>query len=346
MRTPHPAFSPSRLMGLRYAPDAAHVELDVVEADLVVGAALDTLELRGDDQARELFSGLAHHERLVATMAVLGQALRAPVRLRAGACDRKGVYHPGNGLGQLMGTLASRQPYTARAAEYALDAGREANALSRAPNLVNMRWLERLSDGRTIERRRRFRRSNLYASAEQLRTFYRSPQLASLVIEVARLMPDAWRVQARAKRGPRGYWGAIRRSRWDVSKARSAAKRRAAFDVFRRQKRAFQTRKTERENSSQTTRQLTGARGSSDVGPDSWAREGRCPTPVLDSTTRPRSFVARIAEAGFALEVVDHAQPGSAIRSGLDRRPGDRGPARPATPSGTLPWTRYLARGE
>ena len=76
---------------LRCAPDAAHVELEANTVDAVLGAALQRLAVRGQLSVGTYLGALDSVHRLEAALAVLGQALRVPVKLRAGACDRQRV---------------------------------------------------------------------------------------------------------------------------------------------------------------------------------------------------------------------------------------------------------------
>jgi hypothetical protein len=290
-KSAHPAFAPGNGFLLRACPSSGHVELEGQTVDQVLGVALANLDRRQDTTARQLLDSQTQEQRLVIALAVVGQALRVPVRVRAGACDRKGLDAPGNALGQLLATLSGRLlPYTGRRPLQVVAEARATAALVRAANVSNQRWIETKRNGQTVERKRRFLRSWLYASAAALRAWYRHASLSSLVHEVARLAPGAWRVAARAKRGARGYWGAIRRSRNDLVQAAKAQSRRRAFERF---KRRFQTIKTKRENS--PTTDTSKAPKPVQLRPDP-GRAGQgeaCQGSVVDS--RPQSFIDRIA---------------------------------------------------
>lgn len=346
----HPAFSPGTAALLRCAPDAAHLELEANEVDAVVGAALSRLLARGDQSAGALFGSVDSVYRLEALMCALGQALRVPVKLRAGACDAKGTMHPGNGLGAILGTLNNQvEPYTGRGALAVVSRGRELGTLVRSPRLEARRWVETRRDGTTKERRQRFLRSNLYVSAPALRRWYRHPQLAPLIAELGRIAPGAWRAAARLVRGSRGYWGAICRSRAEVAAAKArvsgAARRRAAFERYRARISGVQIRKTKREKSPESMIEGSEAwapRGAAGAG----RGEGRVESDVLDrSTDRPSdpsqgSFRDRLAALGLDLSSWGADAPTCGLRPRLDGRADVREPARGSAADGAFPWRR------
>lgn len=312
-------------MLLRCAPDAAHVEIDANEADAVFGAALERLAAIGDERARTELASVPAFRRLTIALACLGQALRVPVKVRGGCCDRNGVLHPGNGLSSLLATLSGRvdEPYRARHTLGELARAREAGELVRSPRLESVAWVETRRDGSQVARRRRFLRSTLYASAPALRSWYRRASLESLVHELGRIVPSAWRRAAYLVRGSRGYWGAIRRSRVEVTaeRARSAAaaRRRDAWNRYKtRAWGGVQTSKTKRENSSRGTVELptmedpaiaAGAgRGGGKVVRPPWASSDE-----RESDPTQGSFDERMRAAG--LDVSAWETPTSSSRS-------------------------------
>lgn len=300
----HPALSPARFAALGAAPDARHLEVDANELATVVGAALDVLARRGATEARDRLLELDHVERLAAAAAVVGQALRVPVSIRGGTCDRRGTGHVGNGLGGLLGVLAGREAYSGRQTLLELAHGREVGLLARAPHLEAHEWTEETPTG-PRRRKRRFRRSTLYVSAAGLRQHYRAPQLAELVIVVARLVPPAWRLGAYVRRSSsRGYWGAIRQSRDDGTKER--ARRRELREKWYgnrrkwRESKKFRTSKTKREKITTGARVDT-SRDSSATPPEA-GQGGACPSRVLDSPrTRPSEALAARLGTGHAI---------------------------------------------
>jgi len=350
MTATHPALSPGTAALLRCAPDAGHVELEALEVDAVLGAAFERLASRGDERARAYVAALGTVHRLEAALAVLGQALRVPVKIRGGCCDRKGVLHPGNGLGSLLGTLSGRvdDPFTGRGTVAVLARARELGTLVRSPRLERVSWVETRRDGSKVERRKRFLRSTLYATAGALRAWYRRPELASLVVELAKVLPPAWRLRAYLVRGSRGYWGAIRRSRAEASadrkRAAGAARRRNAWQRY--QRRAWggvRTSKTKRENSSKGTSE-TPAREAPAVAAGAGRGGGGIETLVLDpptaiaSTPDQGSFRQRMAAAGLDVAAWELDASCHGVRSSLDGRPDVRGAGtRPDTGRG-LPW--------
>ena len=72
----------------------------------MLGLALQYLEQRGDGAARAYLAALPSEDRLIAALAVAGQALRVPVAVRGGTCDVRGLAAWGNRLSWLLGTLA------------------------------------------------------------------------------------------------------------------------------------------------------------------------------------------------------------------------------------------------
>ena len=344
----HPAFSPGTAALLRCAPDAAHVELEANTVDAVLGAALERLAVRGQLAVRAYLGSLDSVYRLEAALAVLGQALRVPVKLRAGACDRQGRMHPGNGLGSVLGTLAGRiEPYSGRGALAVIERGRELGTLVRSPRLEARAWIETRRDGSTKARRQRFLRSNLYVSAPALRRWYRCPQLAPLVIELARIMPNAWRAAARLVQGSRGYWGAIRRSKAEVvaerAKAAALSRRRKAFQALRAR---VQTRKTKRENSSEAGSTTTVA-GAPTRAAGAGRGGGKVETDVLDRESDPSqgTFRSRFAALGLDLDLwgSDDTSSQDRLRPRLDRRADRSSSGRGAAVDRAFPWRRSRA---
>lgn len=315
-----------------------------------MGAAFVRLASRGDERARADFASMGPVHRLEAALAVLGQALRVPVKIRGGCCDRQGVLHPGNGLSSLLGTLSGRvdDPYTARGTLAVLARARDAGTLVRSPRLERVAWIETKRDGSTVERRKRFLRSTLYATATALRAWYRRPALVSLVHELGQLVPSAWRRAAYLVRGSRGFWGAIRRSKAEASadrkRAGAAARRRHAWERYKR--RAWggvQTSKTKRENSSRGTSE-TPTRAVLTVAAEAWRGGGRIETPVLDPSTATRSmpgqgsFRDRMAAEGLDVTVWGLDATRDRLRASLDRRTDVRGSGSRSERSGGLPW--------
>lgn len=219
------------MIAWRHTPAARHVRLEALTVAAVFDLAFDELDSRGECEARELFRRLDASKRLVAALAVLGQALRVPVAVHGGACDVRGLSAAGNHLSWLMGSLAGdRASYTARGTRYALARGEAAGILVR-----DVRILAEPPPGVT-RYTRRFGIGTTYATAAELRAWYRTPELAELVRAVGRLAPARWIGEARrARTGDRGYWGAIRRSRGDLADLR-ARRTRAAFWATQRAK--------------------------------------------------------------------------------------------------------------
>lgn len=350
MTSTHPALSPGTAALLRCAPDAIHVELEALETDAVVGAALERLSSRGDERARAYLASLGAVHRLEAALACLGQALRVPVKVRGGCCDRKGVLHPGNGLSSLLGTLSGRvdEPFTGRGTVAVLARAREAGTLVRSPRLENVSWVETKADGSTVQRRKRFLRSTLYATAPALRTWYRRPELASLVVELAQVAPPAWRQRAYLVRGTRGYWGAIRRSKAEASadrkRAAGVARRRQAWERYKR--RAWggvRTRKTKGENSSRAE-SSNPTPGAPTVAAGAGRGGARAEAPVVDPPTAPVStpdkghFADRMAAEGLDLAAWGLDASRDRLRPRFDRGADVRGPGTRPDASSGLPW--------
>lgn len=349
----HPAFSPAVAILLRTCPDAAHVELEANEVDAVLGAALGRLSAAGDERAAAYLRAIPTFQRLTVALAVLGQALRVPVRLRGGCCDRKGKLHVGNSLGALLGTLSGRidDPYTGRGATKVCEQAKDAGESVRAPRLYDVAWTEVRPDGTTIERKRRFGRSVLYGAAPALRGLYRREELAGLVVEVAKIMPGAWRRRAYLVRGSRGYWGAIRRSKVEVAverrKAGAARRRRESWERYKRRsyavKNGVQTSKAKRENSSRGESQVPAGAAPS-IAATAGRGGSRDREPVLDSSTSTESdpkqgcFADRMAAEGLDVDAWGLNGPRSGLRPRVDRRPDVR-PAESSPPSRSRePW--------
>ena len=337
-------------MLLRCAPDAAHVELEATEVDAVVGAALERLSANGDERARAELAAAPTFRRLTIVMASLGQALRVPVKIRGGCCDRQGVLHTGNGLSSLLATLSGRvdQPYRARHTLGELARAREAGELVRSPRLETVAWVETRRDGSQVARRRRFLRSTLYASAPALRSWYRRASLESFVHELGKVVPSAWRRAAYLVRGSRGYWGAIRRSRVEVTaeRTRSAAatRRRDAWNRYKnRTWRGSQTSKTERENSSRGTVELPAGEALT-VAAGAGRGGGRVVRPPWASSDEPAStpeqgsFRARMLAAGLDVAAWGSDASSRGLRQSLDRGADLREPGARARERGGLPW--------
>ena len=350
MKSLHPALSPGRSALLRLCPDAPHVELEALEFEAVLGAALDRLRSRGDQSAGEYLAGLPALDRLPAALAAIGQCLQVPVKVRGGACDRKGLGHPGNGMGALLGLLAGREasePYTGRGTVALLARAREKGTVIRSAQLRDERWTETRRDGTQVQRRRKFARSMTYIPAAHLRRFYRAPQLAALVTEMHRLCPPAWRVAARWRRCSRGYWGAIRRSRSERVSADNAARRRAAFAALKARTTGVRISKTEGENSSRA--------GSQPTVPDARtipAGAGRGgakvetlpvgPTDMIESDPQQGKFRDRLAAEGLDVARWE-SQPEPAAPSRVDARRLGVAARAPSVHRGAEPWARYLA---
>lgn len=228
-RAPHPALAPSRRIRWRQTPASAHVRVEADTLAAVFDLALGYLEQRGDLAARELLAGLDSADRLCVALAVTGQALRVPVAVRGGTCDVRGLSSWGNRLSWLLGTLAGdRASYTGRGTRLVLARGE-----SEAKLVRDVVLLHEPPPGQTTYRKR-FGTGILYASAHELRRWYRAPELVELVRLVGQLAPARWRGEAhRARVGRRGYWQAIRQSRGDLAKL-AAARRRASEWAIRR----------------------------------------------------------------------------------------------------------------
>ena len=134
----------------------------------MLGLALQYLEQRGDGAARAYLAALPSEDRLIAALAVAGQALRVPVAVRGGTCDVRGLAAWGNRLSWLLGTLAGdRASYTGRGTRLALARGANLRKLVR-----DVVMLAEPPPGQS-RYRRRFGTGILYASAAELRRHYK-----------------------------------------------------------------------------------------------------------------------------------------------------------------------------